>query len=238
MAKKKTAAKKTGRPLPQNRDYTRLAGSELSRMLGYDRTRAAHWAKEGCPRNADGTYSLTLVHQWLVGKVEKKATKEEAELDGDVEQAKLRRVKRLRETWAFQKDKGKYLKRDEVVAAWSQSSIDARILLETIPDRVSMLVGDIEARAIAKRSAERIVDSALRSYAKGLRLLEKDNSDHDGDGNGDDRSGESEGEEAVPHPAGSRRSVDAAPADADPGVGRTKYLLQRQGERPRRLLES
>lgn len=230
MAKKKTAAKKTGRPMPQNRDYTRLAGSELSRMLGYDRTRAAHWAKEGCPRNADGTYSLTLVHQWLVGKTEKKASKEEAELDGDVEQAKLRRVKRLRETWAFQKDKGKYLARTDVISTWSQSAIDARILLETIPDRVSMLIGDLEVRAIAKQSVQRIVDSALRSYAKGLNSIQKGENGTNVDDDGED-------EEAVPHPEGGDRGLDAAPADANSRMGGKEYLLQRQSERPRRLLE-
>lgn len=49
-------------------NFKRMNGADLARACGVTKQAVSNWAREGCPRNDDGTYSLPAVTEWQMLK--------------------------------------------------------------------------------------------------------------------------------------------------------------------------
>lgn len=74
--------------------------------------------------------------------------------------ARLRRVElEISET------EGKLIDRETVYRSWAKFCTDARVLLETLPDHLALLVAETDLRDAVRSEAKRIIRDALRSLA-------------------------------------------------------------------------
>lgn len=96
----------------------------LSRALHSHEREVYRWLDLGCPRNADGTFSLFEVHKWHIGQLGE--TKTVANLDT---QKLIQQIKKLEIENA--KNEAKYMLRDDHENIMAGRAASLRIFLES-----------------------------------------------------------------------------------------------------------
>jgi len=76
-----------------------------------------------------------------------------------------RKTKAERERLFLKRDLGELVSREQVNRDWSKHINDTRLLIETLPEMLALLIPDDNLRPIIKAEAQRIVSDALRTLS-------------------------------------------------------------------------
>jgi hypothetical protein len=127
-------------------DLNQLLQQELSKLLSVTRMSVNRWAKEGMPKNPNGTYPGPACVAWLITRMEDRITKE-ADAGSESEES-------LKWLGAFRKERaliagierkrlqGEFVPESEVVQQWAARVREVTGGLETLADRLSgILIG-------------------------------------------------------------------------------------------------
>jgi len=60
-------------------DFSKLKQSDAAAAIGVSTRTLRRWEEDGCPRNADGSYNLPAIVEWLLNREGREANPEDAE---------------------------------------------------------------------------------------------------------------------------------------------------------------
>lgn len=130
-----------------------------AKVLDVSRQTIYKWADEGCPRNADGSFSIPVVSKWLVQRIE---TKLAGKPGGSLKDDKTREeIERLR--LANQKFKEEYIERSlmERIMTSRAASLNAFLTKSAIANTINYIGKNLE-EIQAIRFAE--AQAAMKAY--------------------------------------------------------------------------
>lgn len=155
----------------------------LSRVYNASDKTVAEWVRSGCPFLSEQplTFDLDQVDEWLRIRKSPKAPPPEGgdrpEVAGAIPSPMAKRrataETKIKERQAemagieLKKAKGELVDREWVYRVWRRHITDARVLFQTIPDAIAMLIPNPELKELVRSEGERIVHDALRAMAAG-----------------------------------------------------------------------
>lgn len=149
----------------------RLSRQELAALLGRTLRTITNWSQRGCPRNADGTYNLADVQQWLILRRQRRADPEpsnetirSARDQCDLYRARYARAKARLLELEMEVKLGRLVDIESVGDKWARIGTQLKQNLETLP---ASLAAEIAATT-SPEEAEGILRTALADVLAGL----------------------------------------------------------------------
>lgn len=130
--------------------------AEVGIQLGIGASTLHKWIRRGCPGKTEQGYDVEAISAWR--KSNEKPPRQSCSLDDSIKREKLRLLILKRKA-----QQGQYLLKDDVFRSWSKFSTDCRVLLETLPEALALLVPEGALRDLVRVESRRITDDALRS---------------------------------------------------------------------------
>ena len=135
----------------------RLRATEIGRLFGVSRQAPSGWAKQGCPRNEDGTYDLGEVIRW---RDSQRAPASTVRDDLDRERLQTLRARRQSVEMDLALKTGKYRPTEDVEREWSQITVAVVTALEGMGQALAPHLEGLKAREIC---------TAIDDYVNGIR---------------------------------------------------------------------
>ncbi|HUW32963.1 MAG TPA: hypothetical protein VM223_15250 [Planctomycetota bacterium] len=158
---------------------------ELGQVFGVTARTVQYWTVEGCPRNADGSYSILAVQQWKAAR--EHTAQADAEEDEDDElgghskefwEARYRRIKSELARLELDKATGKLLEAEEVEKGRVARITIVRRKLLPIPRQIAPALVGLEPHEIEAALAERLRDICVEFAGEGGRIHHKGHKGH------------------------------------------------------------
>ncbi|MBF0397973.1 MAG: hypothetical protein HQK78_14430 [Desulfobacterales bacterium] len=151
-------------------DFAKLSQAEISRALGLTTKTIARWVSDGCPRDANGKYSLADVFAWRIAKAEISAQDEGEKSQKDKWLTKLRKEQALIAEIERKKLEKQYVDIDEVNSYLFSAARQIRDNIQAIPERISALVAVEQDAWKCKRLMAEEIDFVLHDLSNKLSV--------------------------------------------------------------------
>jgi phage terminase Nu1 subunit (DNA packaging protein) len=145
----------------------------LAELYGVGLSAISNWhARDGCPRNANGTYDLRAVIAWREAKIEEKFEKI-IEAGSSPAMERWREARADREELRLKQDLGELVPRAEVEAGRVARVLAIKRAFLSLPQRSAPVMEGMDARQIRSFLGEEIrfiiAQFAGQKYEKGLK---------------------------------------------------------------------
>lgn len=155
-------------------DPRSLSQADAARILGKTGRTLRYWTDQGAPRNADGTYSIPDLVEWLI--------QARASSPGDLvlesERARLAKEQADKTALENQVRRGKLVEVEEVRQLWTDLVAAARARLLAMPSKLGpMLTNIADANVAASRIRDEVYAALSELSESGRRARGSSNGD-------------------------------------------------------------
>ena len=143
-------------------DPRSLSQADAARILGKTGRTLRYWTDQGAPRNADGTYSIPDLVEWLITK----SASSGGDLNLEAERARLAKEQADKTALENEVRRGRLVEAEEVLRTWTDLIAAARARLLAMPSKLGPMLTNVgDANVAASRIREEVY-AALSELAE------------------------------------------------------------------------